>query len=115
VHFFVDKTLIKRHNIIKDNAAGGFMKIYDISQEVFSCEVFTGDPSPVKETVCSMRDGDLYNLTAFSMCAHNGTHIDAPYHFISDGNTVDGIGLEKFVGFAYVVSHKGEVTADDAR
>lgn len=90
------------------------MKIYDISQEVFSCEVFTGDPSPVKETVCSMRDGDLYNLTAFSMCAHNGTHIDAPYHFISDGNTVDGIGLEKFVGLAYVVSHHGDVTADDA-
>lgn len=91
------------------------MKIYDISQEVFSCEVFPGDPTPQKQTVCSMKNGDLYNMIAFSMCAHNGTHIDAPRHFISDGATVEDIDINKFVGFAYVVSHKGEVTADDAR
>lgn len=91
------------------------MKIYDISQEVFSCEVFPGDPTPQKQTVCSMKNGDLYNMIAFSMCAHNGTHIDAPRHFISDGATVEDININKFVGFAYVISHKGEVTADDAR
>lgn len=91
------------------------MKIYDISQEVFSCEVFPGDPTPQKQTVCSMKNGDLYNMIAFSMCAHNGTHIDAPHHFINDGATVEDIDINKFVGFAYVVSHKGEVTADDAR
>ena len=55
------------------------MIIYDISQEVFSCEVFTGDPAPEKQMLCSMEKGDEYNLTAFSMCAHNGTHIDAPF------------------------------------
>ncbi len=91
------------------------MKIYDISQEVFSCEVFSGDPAPEKQMICSMKNGDLYNLTAFSMCAHNGTHIDAPYHFINDGATVEDINLEKTVGLAYVVSHKGEVTANDAK
>ena len=91
------------------------MKIYDISQEVFGCEVFSGDPIPQKQTVCSMDNGDLYNLTAFSMCAHNGTHIDAPYHFINDGATVENIDLDKCVGFAYVVSHKGDVSAEDAR
>ena len=96
-------------------SVGGFMKIYDISQEVFSCEVFPGDPTPQKQTVCSMKNGDLYNMIAFSMCAHNGTHIDAPRHFISDGATVEDININKFVGFAYVISHKGEVTADDAR
>lgn len=91
------------------------MKIYDISQEIFSCEVFSGDPSPKRDEICSMQNGDLYNLTAFSMCAHNGTHIDAPYHFLSEGKTVDSIDLNKLVGFAYVVSHNGEVYADDAR
>ena len=91
------------------------MKIYDISQEVFGWEVFAGDPIPQKQTVCSMDNGDLYNLTAFSMCAHNGTHIDAPYHFINDGATVENIDLDKCVGFAYVVSHKGDVSAEDAR
>lgn len=90
------------------------MKIYDISQEVFTCQVYPGDPSPEKITLNSMDNGDLYNLTAFSMCAHNGTHIDAPFHFIKDGKTVDKMHLESFVGMAYVVEHQGIVLAEDA-
>ncbi len=90
------------------------MKIYDISQELFSCQVFPGDPIPEKKTLNSIEKGDLYNLTEFSMCAHNGTHIDAPFHFIKDGKTVDDIALESFVGMAYVAEHQGIVTGDDA-
>ncbi len=90
------------------------MKIYDISQEVFSCQVYTGDPAPEKQQLRSMENGDLYNLTAFSMCAHNGTHIDAPFHFINNGKTVDDIGLDAFVGLAYVTEHQGIVSCDDA-
>lgn len=90
------------------------MKIYDISQEVFSCKVFPGDPSPKKKVLASMEKGDLYNLTEFGMCAHNGTHIDAPFHFIKDGKTVDAIDLESFVGMACVVKHQGTVSCADA-
>ena len=90
------------------------MKIYDISQEVFSCEVYPGDPVPEKTALKSMQEGEVYNLTAFSMCAHNGTHIDAPFHFIKDGKTVDEICIEAFVGMAYVAVHHGVVTGDDA-
>lgn len=90
------------------------MNIYDISQEVFHCQVFPDDPVPQKELICSMEDGDLYNLTGFSMCAHNGTHVDAPSHFIYQGKTLDDIGLEPFVGMAYVAEHDGVVNADDA-
>ena len=90
------------------------MKIYDISQELFGCQVYPGDPAPAKEILQSMETGEVYNLTAFSMCAHNGTHIDAPFHFIKDGKTVDQVGLEAFVGMAYVAEHHGIVTGDDA-
>ena len=90
------------------------MKIYDISQEVFSCEVYPGDPVPEKTALKSMQEGEIYNLTAFSMCAHNGTHIDAPFHFIKDGKTVDEICLEAFAGMAYVAEHHGIVTGDNA-
>ena len=90
------------------------MTIYDISQEVFSCQVYTGDPAPQKEVLSSTEKGDLYNLTAFSMCAHNGTHIDAPFHFIRDGKTVDEICLDSLVGMAYVAEHQGIVSGDDA-
>lgn len=91
------------------------MKIHDISQEVFNCTVYEGDPSPKKETISSIAAGDNYNLTAFSMCAHNGTHIDAPYHFINDGNTVENIELSKTIGFAYVAEHSGLLTREDAK
>ena len=90
------------------------MKIYDISQEVFGCRVYPGDPVPEKKSISSIKNGDLYNLTAFSMCAHNGTHIDAPSHFIGDGKTVDEIPLDFLVGMAYVAEHSGTLTADDA-
>ena len=91
------------------------MKIYDISQEVFSCTVFPGDPSPQREILSSMEDGALYNLTSLHMCAHNGTHVDAPYHFIKDGKTIDQVPLEKFVGICYVAEHEGVVTAEAAK
>ena len=90
------------------------MKVYDISQEVFSCKVFPGDPVPQGELICSIEDGDFYNLTMFQMCAHNGTHVDAPLHFVKDGKSVEEIGLEPFVGTAYVAEHEGTVTAEDA-
>ena len=90
------------------------MKIHDISQEIFNCQVYPGDPIPEKKTLCSMEKGDVYNLTAFSMCAHNGTHIDAPFHFIKDGKTVDSISLDIFIGMAYVVEHHGIVSGEDA-
>ena len=90
------------------------MKIYDISQEIFGCKVFPGDPTPKKVIINSMKNGDLYNLTEFSMCAHNGTHVDAPFHFLKDGKAIDSIDLESFVGMAYVTEHSGVVSADDA-
>ena len=91
------------------------MKIYDISQEVFSCGVYPGDPEPEKQTLYSTEDGDLYNLTSFAMCAHNGTHIDAPFHFLHKGKTVDQMELDCFVGECYVARHEGDVGAEDAR
>ena len=90
------------------------MKIIDISQEIMSCKVYPGDPAPKGERLVSMDRGDVYNMSAFSMCAHNGTHVDAPFHFINEGKTIDQMPPESFVGPCYVARHNGEVTADDA-
>ena len=90
------------------------MKIYDISQEVFSCAVYPGDPKPEKQALYSTGEGDLYNLTSFAMCAHNGTHVDAPFHFLHNGKTVGQMELAHFVGDCFVARHEGDVTAADA-
>lgn len=90
------------------------MKIIDISQEILSCKVYDGDPAPSGERIKSMNNGEVYNLSVFSMCAHNGTHIDAPLHFIKDGGAIDDMPLECFVGDCFVAVHNGEVSGDDA-
>lgn len=92
----------------------GIMRIYDISQEVFNSQVYPGDPAPEKNVLHSMEKGELYNLTSFTMCAHNGTHIDAPRHFLRDGKSVDELPLEPFIGMAYVAEHRGIVAEEDA-
>ena len=88
--------------------------IYDITQELFSCVVYPGDPSPVREVLADMGKGDIINLTAFSMCAHNGTHLDAPAHFIEDGKTIDELDPAAYLGDCFVVRHEGDVTAANA-
>ncbi len=90
------------------------MKIHDISQEVFTCTVYPGDSVPAMTEVCRISGGDSYNLTDFSMCAHNGTHIDAPFHFLEDGKTIERLPLEKMVGMCYVAAHDGTMTGEDA-
>ncbi len=90
------------------------MKIYDISQEVFGCAVYPGDPSPERIVMLKKSDGAACNLTAITMCAHNGTHVDAPYHFLDEGKKLDEVDLGKWVGYAYVAEHDGEITAADA-
>ena len=91
------------------------MKVYDISQEVFNCAVYPGDPQPERIRVLNINDGAVCNLTAIKMCAHNGTHVDAPYHFVNNGKKIDEVDLKRFVGFAYVTEHAGEISADDAK
>lgn len=90
------------------------MKIYDISQEVFGCNVFPGDPSPERIIKLKISDGDICNLTEIKMCAHNGTHVDAPFHFINEGKTIDQVDMDRFIGYAYVAEHVGDVSVDDA-
>ena len=91
------------------------MKIYDISQEVFGCAVFPGDPAPERQVLSEIEKGGSCNLTAIRMCAHNGTHVDAPYHFCADGKTIDEVGLAVWIGPCYVAEHEGVVTAEDMR
>lgn len=57
----------------------------------------------------SIDRGDICNLTRLSMCAHNGTHVDAPFHFINDGKTLEKMSLDFFVGDCYVTHYDGEI------
>ncbi len=46
---------------------------------------------------------DGWNATTLSLYSHCGTHMDAPRHFLPDGNTLDQQALEVLVGSAVIV------------
>lgn len=83
------------------------MKIYDITQELFGGKVYPGDPAPEFERVSKISEGAFYNLTRLTLGAHNGTHLDAPYHFYEGGKTVEQIELHRCVGPCNVVDLAG--------
>ena len=87
------------------------MKIIDISQELYSSVVFPGDTPPMPRRVMSISSGDAINLTDVTMCVHNGTHVDAPCHFIDGAPSVDQLDLQRFVGTADVISVHGAANA----
>ncbi len=89
------------------------MKIYDISQEVFHGNVYPGDEAPTYERPFQIAKGDSYNLTTLKMCAHNGTHVDAPYHFYEEGKKIDELDLNRVIGEASVVEFHGDLKAED--
>lgn len=47
--------------------------------------------------------GDECNLSWFSMCAHTGTHVDAPLHYLAGGAPMDAVPFDALVGRVRVV------------
>lgn len=75
------------------------MKIYDVTVPLSSdVPTFPGDPPFELRATHRMADGAPYNVTHLSFGTHAGTHVDAPYHFIADGATVDELPLEILMG-----------------
>lgn len=79
------------------------MKLIDISRKFFSTEVYPGDPEPEFEQLCEIGENSQCNLTAVRACSHTGTHADAPLHFIANGDSIDKLPLEPFVGPCTVI------------
>ena len=81
------------------------MRIYDISLTISpAIPIWPGDPSIVVERIATIATGSEVNLTRLEMCAHSGTHVDAPFHFIDgDVPTVDQLSLKVLSGRAYLL------------
>jgi arylformamidase len=73
---------------------------------------FPGDPRFQMEFSHRIADGQPYNVAKVTMGVHSGTHVDAPYHFLADGATVDTLPLEILMGKARVVQMAGRDCID---
>ncbi len=90
--------------------------IYDISRRLAVDTVVWPGDAPVELTKnASISAGESVNLGSISLSLHSGAHIDAPFHYSSDGATIDKLTLEPFVGPAHVlhIPNKETITVAD--
>jgi arylformamidase len=76
--------------------------------------VYEGDAPMRFEFLKDMRKGDALTLSAYSLGAHSGTHIDAPMHFVLGGASIDRVSLEALIGPARVIDIPDAVRSIDA-
>jgi len=80
-------------------------RIYDLSQPVFTnCPQYPDEnPRPAHIALFYTVAVQGVNKEIVQISTHTGTHCDAPYHFFDDGETIDRIPLETYVGNAVIL------------
>ncbi len=87
-------------------------RILDLSQPVDAdTPVFPGD-GPVRITIL---DRTTSNLSRIDLSLHTGTHMDAPFHFVRDAETVDLVALERCIAPARLIDLRAIAPAGEIR
>ena len=79
------------------------MKLFDISLSLSPQTVHwvTGTPLQLIERK-RMSRGDTNTSSSIHTSVHAGTHVDAPFHFVPGGITIEALPLDLFIGPARV-------------
>jgi len=89
--------------------------IYDITMPISNImPVWEGDARAVIHRDSTISQGADFNISRIEMSLHCGTHVDAPYHVMEDGMTVDQIPLEHLVGSTQVIQVAEDVNRINA-
>ncbi len=80
------------------------MKVIDLSMPIESLNtpVFPGYPQPLKAVFTTIETHG-YNSNIWVFVEHTSTHVDAPYHFVKDGPTIEKVQLDRYVGWSTVL------------
>ena len=81
-----------------------FTEVHDISATLGKVAAYPGDQEYFREWTSRTNNGASCNISALTLCAHAGTHLDAPFHLIQKGKTLDMYSLKRFITPAHVVS-----------
>jgi len=90
----------------------------DISVPVSETMItWPSDPEPQFQWDNTMAQGASSNTSRFSMGSHNGTHVDAPLHFVEGAAPIDEVALDILIGPARVLDMTGKdvITAEDLK
>jgi arylformamidase len=86
----------------------------DLTMEISSkTPVFPGDPASKFEQIAEV-DKDGWSEKRVTFNSHFSTHIDAPYHMITDGKKLDEYPIETFIGDAtkITITESGTINPD---
>ncbi len=87
-------------------------RIYDISTPVRNGGVvYPGNPEIRIQPQQAISQGAGANVSSIAFGSHSGTHIDAVKHFFDDGQTVDQIALDRFIGPVILLSFPDDLMA----
>ena len=79
-------------------------KIHDVSIPIVAGGVvYPGNPEIRVEYQQAISRGDGANVSTLAFGSHTATHVDAPKHFVDDGQAVDEIPLERLIGPAVLL------------
>ena len=78
------------HYVTASPVTSAMSRIIDVTVPL-SADVptFPGDPRFQMEFSHRIADGKPYNVAKVTLGVHSGTHVDAPYHFLAEGATVE--------------------------
>ena len=79
------------------------MKIIDISWPLHESITGYKDQIPVTFEQLKQFEQDNVRDSRITIHAHAGTHIDAPSHFLCDGETIDAVKLNTVIGECQVI------------
>jgi len=83
-------------------------RLVDISPPISAASpVFPGDAPFSLAWTATLGPGSPVNLSAVSLSPHTGAHADAPLHYSADGEPIDLLDLDVFVGRCRVVHALG--------
>jgi arylformamidase len=94
--------------------------IYDLSQPIFNNVPQWPKFHPSTMTIPHLTAIESANVERLELMTHTGTHVDAPFHFFSELETVDALPLAHFYGpcVALDLRHKeagSGITAEDLK
>jgi arylformamidase len=91
-------------------------RVIDLSQPIAAdIPVPPAFAPPELRTIASQVQGSVSNVEQLTLILHEGTHVDAPYHFFSDLPTVDELPPDCLIGPAVVVDltdRRGDVAIE---
>jgi arylformamidase len=94
------------------------LTVHDISVPVRPGMLISGR-QPELTRLYSLAEGAEYNVSAWRLHAHTGTHVETGLHYVDGRETIDAVGAERLVGPTRVLDLTGvdgeEISPADLR